>query len=31
MKDVHGVIDEDTTQIKKSQAEIAQEIVKKYS
>ena len=31
MKDIHGVIDEETGQVKKSQAEIAREIVKKYS
>ena len=31
MKDVHGEIEEETGQIKKSQADIAQEIIKKYS
>ena len=31
MQDVHGTVDKDTGQVKKSQAEIAQEIVKKYS
>ena len=31
MKDVYGIVDEETGQIKKSQADIAQEIVKKYS
>ena len=31
MQDVHGTVDKETGQIKKSQAEIAQDIVKKYS
>jgi hypothetical protein len=31
MKDVYGVIDKETGQVKKTQAQIAQEIVKKYS
>ena len=31
MQDVYGIVDEDTGKVKKSQAEIAQDIVKKYS